>query len=293
VHRQGASWIEHIRPMLEDHTFQSHFRMDYPSFKFLYGLLRPNLNHDVEMANLPNGVVAGEWVLTSTLRWLSGGSYFEMMDGPTTAKSTAYSMLNRTLEANNSCPDLAIVWLDDDRLEHIAAGFRACRRPGIMDRCTGVVDGLFIRIHKPRAREHPAPARFYSGYKKGSVLNLQVTSKRLVEHTTRKYLHYPFTNDRTAWNMSNVNSKAELPDGYYIIGDSASPPSDHLLAIPGNLSLPHEDAFNFYSQARIDVEQAFGILVMTWGILLKPLRVSLHNTGKICPCLHESAQLQP
>ncbi|CAM9437466.1 unnamed protein product [Discosporangium mesarthrocarpum] len=54
--------------MLEDHTSQRRFRMDYPSFKFLYGLLRPKLNRNVEMANLRNGVVAGEWALASTLR---------------------------------------------------------------------------------------------------------------------------------------------------------------------------------------------------------------------------------
>ncbi|CAN0038974.1 unnamed protein product [Discosporangium mesarthrocarpum] len=101
--------------MLEDHTFQSRFRMDYPFFKFLYGLLRPKLNRDVEMANLRNGVVTGEWALASTLRWLSRGSYFEMMDSPTLACSTAYPVPHRTLEAINSCPDLAIVWPEDDR----------------------------------------------------------------------------------------------------------------------------------------------------------------------------------
>ncbi|CAM9230267.1 unnamed protein product, partial [Discosporangium mesarthrocarpum] len=110
VHRQRASWIEHIRPMLEDHTFQRRFRMEYPSVKLLYGLLRPKLNRDVEKANLRNGVLAGEWALASTLRWVSGGSYLEMMDDPTIACSMTYSVLHRTLEAINSCPDLAIVW---------------------------------------------------------------------------------------------------------------------------------------------------------------------------------------
>ncbi|CAN0409681.1 unnamed protein product, partial [Discosporangium mesarthrocarpum] len=123
VHRQRVSWIEHIRPKLKDHTFQRRFKMDYPSFKFLYGLLRPKLNRNVEMANLHNRVVAGEWALASILRWLSGGSYFEMMDGLTIACSTAYSVLHRKLEGINSCPDLAIIWPDVDSLDHNAAGF--------------------------------------------------------------------------------------------------------------------------------------------------------------------------
>ncbi|CAM9458936.1 unnamed protein product, partial [Discosporangium mesarthrocarpum] len=107
VHRQRVSWIEHIRLMLEDHTFQRRFRMDYPSFKFLYGLKRLKAE---PRCCVRNGVVAGEWALALTLRWVSGGSYFEMMDGPTIACSMAYSVLHRTLEAINSCPDLAIIW---------------------------------------------------------------------------------------------------------------------------------------------------------------------------------------
>ncbi|CAM9191103.1 unnamed protein product [Discosporangium mesarthrocarpum] len=87
-----------------------------------------------------------------------------MMDGPTMASSTAYSVLHRTLETINSCPDLVIIWPDDDSLGHVAARFRASSRPGIMDRCVGAVDGLFIRIHKPM-KEHPV--RFYSGHKEG------------------------------------------------------------------------------------------------------------------------------
>ncbi|CAN0209299.1 unnamed protein product, partial [Discosporangium mesarthrocarpum] len=130
------------------------------------------------MTNLRGRVVAGEWALASPLRWLGGGSYFEMMDGPTIASSTAYSMLHRTLGAISSFPDLAIGWPDDDRSDHVAAGLRARSRQGIMERCVGAVDGLFIRIHKPLVKEHPAPARFYSGHKKGFGLNLQVITKR-------------------------------------------------------------------------------------------------------------------
>ncbi|CAM9455838.1 unnamed protein product [Discosporangium mesarthrocarpum] len=176
------------------------------------------------MANLRDGVVPGEWALASTVRWLSGGSYFKMMDGPTIASSTTYSVVHRTQEAINSCPDLAIVWLDNDRLDHVAAGFRARSRQGIMDRCVGAVEGLLIRIHKPRVKEHPAPARFYSGHKKGFGLNLQAICDARYIFTAGEQ------NDRTAWTMSKVKSKVEMmPDGYYIIGDSTYPPSDLFL----------------------------------------------------------------
>ncbi|CAM9641520.1 unnamed protein product [Discosporangium mesarthrocarpum] len=197
--------------MLEDHTFQRRFRMDYPSFKFLYGLLRPTLNRDVEMANLHNGVVVGEWALASTLRWVSGGSYFEMMDGPTIASSMAYSVLDGTLEAINSCPDLAIAWPDDDRLTMLLQGLEHAAG----NRCVGAVDRLFIGIHKPRVKEHPSPARSYSGHKKGFRLNLQESSKPRYIFTEGCISCPGSTNDRTAWNMSNVKSNVEmLPDAY-------------------------------------------------------------------------------
>ncbi|CAN0377587.1 unnamed protein product, partial [Discosporangium mesarthrocarpum] len=52
-------------------------------------------------------------------------------------------------------------------------GFRRQSTNGIIDRCVGALDGLFIRIHKPSKNEHIAPARFYSGHKKGFGLNLK------------------------------------------------------------------------------------------------------------------------
>ncbi|CAM9810850.1 unnamed protein product, partial [Discosporangium mesarthrocarpum] len=147
-----------------------------------------------------------------------------------------------------------------------------------MDRAVGAVDGLLIRIHKPRVKEHPAPARFYSGHKKGFGLNLLAICNASYMFTTGCISCPGSTNNRTAWNMSNV---VMLPARYCIIGDSAYPPSDRLLTpYPGTCLCTNKDASNFFhSQARIAVG----------GILWKPLRVSLSNHGKIvhaCMRLH-------
>ncbi|CAM9811694.1 unnamed protein product, partial [Discosporangium mesarthrocarpum] len=208
AHRQCASWIEHIRSMLQDHTFQRRFRMDYPSFKFLYGLLRPKMNRDVEMANLRNGVVAGEWALASNLRWLSGGSYFEMMDGPTIASSTAHSVLHRALEAINSCPNLAIVWPDDDDWATLPQGLGHAAGKASWT-ATTIPDISLISL----------------------CITLPIVAVRVKAICDARYIFTAgciscsgSTNDRIAWNMTNVKSKVEmLPDGYYIIGDSAYP----------------------------------------------------------------------
>ncbi|CAM9376802.1 unnamed protein product [Discosporangium mesarthrocarpum] len=129
-----------------------------------------------------------------------------MMDSATIASSTAYFVLHRALEAINSCPDLAT----DDRQDYVAAEFRERSKQGIMDRCVRAVDGLFIRIHKPRVKEHPAPARFYSGHKKGIVLNLKAICDARYMFTPGCFSCLGSTNDRTVWNISNVKSKVEM-----------------------------------------------------------------------------------
>ncbi|CAM9982849.1 unnamed protein product, partial [Discosporangium mesarthrocarpum] len=95
------------------------------------------------MANLHKR--ASGWRVSTRIN-PSVGSYFEMMDSATMASSTAYYVLHRTLEAIDSCLDLTIVLPDDDRQDHVAAGFKARSKQGIMNRCVRAVDGLFIRI---------------------------------------------------------------------------------------------------------------------------------------------------
>ncbi|CAB1105800.1 unnamed protein product [Ectocarpus sp. CCAP 1310/34] len=84
------------------------------------------------------------------------------------------------------------------------------------------------------------------------------------------------TNDWVAWNRSSLaKAVARLPAGFHIIGDAAYPIGEKLLTpYPGRLLPAGEDSFNFHlSQLRVKIEQSFGILVSTWGILWRPLRV--------------------
>lgn len=72
-----------------------------------------------------------------------------------------------------------------------------------------------------------------------------------------------------------------LPTGYYIIGDNAYVPTEHLIT-PFSGSQrddPANDAYNFYlSQIRIKIEMAFGHMTTKWRILRAPLEVKL-KTG--------------
>ena len=72
------------------------------------------------------------------------------------------------------------------------------------------------------------------------------------------------TNDRQAWVSARFNGLvASIPGPYYVVGDAAYTPSEKMMVpYPGtNLEWSY-DSFNFYqSQARMAIEQTFGILV--------------------------------
>lgn len=71
-------------------------------------------------------------------------------------------------------------------------------------------------------------------------------------------------NDRTAFKHSGFDTVLKtMPPGCFIVGDAAYPASDRVLVpYPGTALTLSQDAYNFYqSQARISIEQAFGIMV--------------------------------
>lgn len=71
-------------------------------------------------------------------------------------------------------------------------------------------------------------------------------------------------NDRTAFKFSGFHKLfKDIPDGYYILSDAAYPAPDKVLVpFPGTNLSPSQDSYNSYqSQARMAIEQTFGILV--------------------------------
>ncbi|MFK5281877.1 transposase family protein, partial [Lacticaseibacillus paracasei] len=74
-----------------------------------------------------------------------------------------------------------------------------------------------------------------------------------------------------------------LPNGYYIIGDSAYNATEHLLPIFCGQDRKNvkNDAWNYYaSQLRIRIEMSFGLMVMKWQFLRRPLCIKYDNIPK-------------
>ena len=137
-------------------------------------------------------------------------------------------------------------------------------------------DGLLIKMKAPAAKSSSNTVSYFSGSKTGYGFNVQATCDADYRFGSISIIAPGAANDWSAWNQSSLaEATARLPDGCHIIGDAAYPISEKLLTPYPGKSLPRDqDSFNYHlSQLRVKIEQSFGILVSTWGILWKPLGV--------------------
>lgn len=178
VRRQRRSWDTYVRPMLDDGTFRQRFRMDHAEFQTLVGILRPKLQRNDKMGDLRNGAIPVEFQVAMTLRFLAGGSVFEVMDGNVIAKSTAYALVHRVIDTINQAQGLDCVWPKGEDAEAQCGMYRQRSTNGVIRMCVGAMDGLFVRLIQPSLRRHTSPGSFYSGHKKGFGMNFQVCEAR-------------------------------------------------------------------------------------------------------------------
>lgn len=175
VRRDRRPWETYIQPMLQDDSFKGRFRMGFDDFNTLVRLLRPALERNKEMGCLRNGTVPVEFQVALTLRWLAGASMYEGMDGHVLARSTAYQVAHRVIRAVNACNALDCKWpYSDEQVVKAARAFKERSSHGVIDKCVGALDGLFIRVTRPTRREVAEPNAYYSGHKKAFGMNFQV-----------------------------------------------------------------------------------------------------------------------
>ncbi|CAN0563439.1 unnamed protein product, partial [Ectocarpus sp. 12 AP-2014] len=174
VARVRRPFETYIKPMLQDHTFSLRFRMEYDDFRVLVDHLRPALQKNEKMGLLRNGAIPVEYQVAMTLRWLAGGSIYECMDGHVIARSTAYHVTSTVINALNACPELNCKWPEGEDAARAAELFRNRSSMDVVRKCVGAMDGLFIRMIKPSAKEVAEPNLYYNGHKKGFGMNFQV-----------------------------------------------------------------------------------------------------------------------
>lgn len=159
---------------------------------------------------------------------------------------------------------------------------------GVFQWVVAAVDGLFVKTKAPTAKDTRSVLSYYSGSKSAYGINVQAMCTADYRFCAMSAISAGATNDWVAWLRSSLCKAVErLPPGYHIIGDAAYPVGEKLLTpYPGKHLPADKDSFNFHlSQLRVKIEQSFGILVSTWGILWRPLKVQYSGRGDLVKAL--------
>jgi hypothetical protein len=202
--------------------------------------------------------------------------------------------LKRGLFAILDCVHLAITLPEtEEDLVHVAEGFKCKSTEGVMAGCVGALDGMLLLICTPSREDISNVCQFFSGHYQRMGINVQGLVDSNLHFLYVGVLGGGRSSDYKVYQRSKVKTWIEiLPPMFFVAGDNAYVCSEHLLTpfCGKNLSIPENDAYNFYlSQLRIHVEMAFGLLKTKWRILCSPLEIPLADSGNVllaCCMLH-------
>jgi len=103
--------------------------------------------------------VPTELCLSMTLRYLAGGTVYDIIDMHSVAVATFYSVLWKCIDAINDAYPMSFPCNDSHKLHSISRGFHDLNKrtlPG----CVGAIDGLAIEVRKPLAWDTLFPVQF-------------------------------------------------------------------------------------------------------------------------------------
>jgi DDE superfamily endonuclease len=239
------------------------------------------------------GIVSGEMKVACTLRMLAGGSYVDILMAYNISNCQVYTVFHEVIGwiGSTFAFPLTNYLLSENiaALKVISEGFSK-RSDGVFKGCIGALDGLAIRIKCPnRTLDGVCDPKNYFCRKGFFALNVQAIcdhEKRVIWLSTG---HKGSTHDSTAFGETTLSvtlkEKADFlhDNRMFICGDSAYPLLSYLIC-PYNTESPQsmEDVFNYYhSSCRINIECAFGEVIMRWGIFWRKLQFNLAQAGKI------------
>jgi hypothetical protein len=233
------------------------------------------------------GTLPGEVKVAVMLRLMAGASYLDLLLIYRISNASVYSVFH---EANGWVLTTFqfplknwIVTKNEATLNTVASAFSSASG-GIFGNCIGA-----IKIKSPCASNMIQDPGNYFCRKGFYALNVQAICNKYRQVLWMSTGHKGSTHDSTAFLETNlfkilVENADWLEDrGYFIFSDSAYPLMGHLLVPYSDAtSQSPEDAFNFWlSNSRINIECAFGEIVMRWGIFWRKLVFDIQHVGKI------------
>ena len=302
MHRDRDWWEGQVSSFSEKH-FRCFYKVTRDRFDWLADLIQK----DVEPSDLgklmairsSGSYVNSRAMLAMTMRFLAGGSVHDICLVHGVADSTFYECIWKVMDSLDS--HLELDGIDPSDVESLRRLERCMfdRSKETVEGCIGAIDGMAVRIGRPKASDTSVPSYYFN--RKGFYsINLQA-----IADGNRKFLWYSMatcggTHDSLAWKVTKLAQtleKTPLPYGFFIAGDDAYSCTNQLISPystqkcrRGQPKWRERDSFNFYqSRCRINVECAFGILVQRFGILRRPQTHALKYTPTVtavCMKLH-------
>ena len=284
--------------------FRRAYRMTYYCFcrlhmKLKYGIretarrLQKYRNRGLRGGNyvpppIPNGPVTTSVRLACALRYIAGGSPYDIMSVYGVSHTIVLDSVWCVVDAVNQLPNFHIEY-PRSRAEQmkIAKGFEETSDVGFPN-CAGCIDGLLIWTHKPSEEDAKKAGvgrkKFLCGRKGKFGLNCQAISDVRGRILDISIVYGGASSDCLAFEGSGIYEDLEaglLHDNLVLFGDNSYLNSHYMVTPFPNVSSGSKDDFNFFhSQLRIRVECAFGMMVFRWGVLRSaiPLNITISKT---------------
>ncbi|KAL7533959.1 hypothetical protein ACHAXR_010297 [Thalassiosira sp. AJA248-18] len=283
------------------------WRMSLDSFKSLHAKLEARLRDEFHAGDrtaggkTPNGDIPTKLRLSAAIRFFAGAAVYDIMLTHGMGRQTVYQSVYGVVNVVNAEPSLSFndngaEFPSHEEQKEIAAGFELKSGAGF-DKIVLAVDGMLVWTIQPSMADCEylkIGQRLFHCYRKDKFGWLLMAG---CDDQTRfrwaDIRHPSSTSDYLAWTTSTVGRELENEDsdlvlgGHSIAGDNAFVESMSMSTpVPGIHISDVEDGYNFYlSQLRITIERAFGILVHRWGVLRRPLSMSILKVPAIVTCL--------
>lgn len=273
--------------LLSDDEFKKYFRFSREAFSLLLETIRPAISsfgpedEEEELAMHMSGrKLQASLKLGIFLRVMAGGSPWDVSLAFRVGRTTVYAVHEELLLVLDKQLGFQNLPTTDEELKKAALQFTESRGPtNPLPGCVAAVDGLLIQIEKPEPRCNPREFFTRKGFYAVPVQAVVDSHNRFIACSA---ICAGSTHDSVALELSSIGKYLKdglLKIGFWIAGDDAYSVSENLIVpISRAVTSVVQDGFNFFhSSHRIHVEQAFGILKKSWGILWRPLHFNLHK----------------
>ena len=283
----NKSFVE-CTALLTDEEFKCAFRMTRETFKKLVAFMKPTIEGRTQKGKLRSKMrVPVDLRLGITIRYLAGAQTSDLIGWFKLKRTTLLRIMFDTVQALISKLRLPGLPRDIRGLHQSSMNFKCSRRlPNPLNGCVGALDGITIRIKRPRG-EHDQ--RSYFNRKGVFAIPVQAVCDSSYKFLCLSAKCVGSTHDSLAHAVSKLGQFLDqkgLNGEFWIDRDEAYTCTESLITpVSKSEAGEDEDAFNYYlSQMRIHIEQAFGMLVSKWAILQSPLGYSIQRCTRIIAC---------